>query len=512
MKSNSIVYNLIFIFTTGFSTLLVPMEEVAAQEVSVQELSVEGTVIENEFSQAQLEQMLAPIALYPDSLLTHILIASTYPLEVIQAERWLVKNTEQELEAEQLMEQTATMDWDPSIKALLPFPRVLKRLSENLEWTQQLGDAFLQDEESVLNSIQQLRQKAEQAGNLDQMENMEIIYEDDNIMIEPVRQEIVYVPYYDTRLVYGDWRWNHHPPIYWGLSHHDLYYRPHHSLFSWHTGVHISFDFFFSAFRWHDHHVVVMNHHQARHSYSRGYVRNHHSAKRWGHNINHRRGVAYRSNHIKQRYHSNRPSWVQTKSSRSHGGQRVVTNKQHLSHSVNNTSARTSLSSKARVHGKITKHKNISNKMHHNRTKITQTKSNFVNKSPKKVRGDVSSSHKSRVKKEFNTHVDNSINKGRYERVKVNRVDKARLNIKNARKNKKTVVHTKTYQKQAVVNSHTKVRSTNVKSYTKVKPLHNVRTKQARVNHKTNTSNSRNKSHRSEPRATKGHSRRDRSH
>ena len=113
--------------------------------------------------------MLAPIALYPDSLLTHILIASTYPLEVIQAERWLVKNTEQELEAEQLMEQTATMDWAPSIKALLPFPRVLKRLSENLEWTQQLGDAFLQDEESVLNSIQQLRQKAEQAGNLDQM-------------------------------------------------------------------------------------------------------------------------------------------------------------------------------------------------------------------------------------------------------------------------------------------------------------------------------------------------------
>mgnify|MGYP006156395167 CR=1 FL=1 len=98
-------------------------------------------------SQAELEQMLAPIALYPDSLLSHILIASTYPLEVVQAQRWLEDHPK--LSTDQVMSRTEDKDWDPSVKALMAFPNVLQKMSEDLDWTQRLGEAFLADEAVV---------------------------------------------------------------------------------------------------------------------------------------------------------------------------------------------------------------------------------------------------------------------------------------------------------------------------------------------------------------------------
>lgn len=258
-----------------------------------------------EFSEAELEQMLAPIALYPDSLLTHVLIGATYPLELIQAERWLADNPG--LDGEQLASETQDKPWDPSVKALLPFPRVLKRLSDEIQWTQNLGDAFLQDEQRVLESIQSLRQKADQAGNLDKMENMQISREQQNIVIQPTVREVIYVPYYDTRVVYGNWHWSHHPPVHWrpsiNLGYHDYQRGP----FSWHLGINISLDHFFGAFHWHNRHVVV-HHRNHRRQYSHGHRVNRQSSLRWQHNPSHRRGVAYRSAHIKQRFHSNRAS------------------------------------------------------------------------------------------------------------------------------------------------------------------------------------------------------------
>ncbi|MGL5468641.1 MAG: DUF3300 domain-containing protein, partial [Shewanella sp.] len=121
-------------------------------------------------SQAELEQMLAPIALYPDSLLSHILISATYPLEVVQADRWLAARSQ--LSVEQVMAQAQNQGWDPSVKALLAFPTVLQKMAQDLEWTQKLGEAFLADESQVMDGIQSLRQQADKANSLRDMDNM----------------------------------------------------------------------------------------------------------------------------------------------------------------------------------------------------------------------------------------------------------------------------------------------------------------------------------------------------
>lgn len=253
-------------------------------------------------SEAELAQTLAPIALYPDTLLTHILIASTYPIEVIQAERWLKKNssltaTQRETEAEQ-------NDWDISIKALLAFPQVLEKLSEDLTWMQTLGDAFLQDEARVLVSIQTLRLQADQAGSLANMDNVKVIKDQTIIIIKPAQAEIIYVPYYDTRVVYGRWHWSHYPPVYWRNPH---YYAAHHGYFYWGHGVRIRSQFYFSAFHWHKRHVIV-NHYNRTAYQSRQKIVTSHQAKRWDHQPKHRRGVAYSSGRLKQKYYRSSPN------------------------------------------------------------------------------------------------------------------------------------------------------------------------------------------------------------
>lgn len=266
------------------------------------------------FSEAELEQILAPIALYPDSVLTHILIASTYPIELVQADRWVSKHPD--LEPGDAANQVEDKDWDPSVKALVPFPNILERLSDNLDWTQRLGDAFLQSEERVLDAIQSLRRQADDAGNLDKMENMKVSREKKVIIIEPVEREVVYVPYYDTRYIYGHWRWAHYPPVYWR---HSYYHYHHHRPYYWYPRVRIRFGFFFNAFHWHNHHIVHINHHyyhhHRRHYHRRDIIR-HNDGRRWHHNPTHRRGVAYRTNLVRDRYRSTRPSYTQTRATR----------------------------------------------------------------------------------------------------------------------------------------------------------------------------------------------------
>ncbi len=288
--------NIIFLLSFIFCSLAV-FSVSAMQKTEIEQ---------QEFSGAELAQMLAPIALYPDSLLTHILIASTYPIEVVEAHRWLKKHEGKS--AEELVKNAEDFDWDASVKALLAFERVLGRLSEDLSWTQQLGDAFLQDEARLLESIQALRKQAELAGNLEKMENMEVSHDEDNIVIAPIEKEIVYVPYYDTRRVYGSWHWSSYPPVYW-TPHHSVYVN-HYSPFYWHSGIHISFNYFFSAFHWHNRHVLVVNPHRSHYrSYQqrpRRAISSGGYAKRWSHEPKHRKGVAYRNKHVSRKYHSNR--------------------------------------------------------------------------------------------------------------------------------------------------------------------------------------------------------------
>ncbi|MEI6858260.1 MAG: DUF3300 domain-containing protein [Shewanella sp.] len=292
-------WGILALFMVLVFTLFTPLSR-AQSESNGQEAS---------FSEAELAQMLAPIALYPDSLLTHILIASTYPLELVQAKRLQGKN--KLLPTEQLIEKAEDQDWDPSVTALLAFPTVLDKLSEDLEWTQDLGDAFLQDEERMLTSIQVLRHQADEADSLAEMENMSVSQVDDQIIIEPLQNEIIYVPYYDPRVVYGQWAWYNYPPIYWAP--YPYYVRPPYGHFSWHRGIHISFNYYFSAFHWQKRHLVVTHHTNARHYRHHGHIVTSHGAQKWSHKPAHRRGVAYRSPAMKHKYQSHRPSSMHTK-------------------------------------------------------------------------------------------------------------------------------------------------------------------------------------------------------
>ncbi|REL30042.1 DUF3300 domain-containing protein [Thalassotalea euphylliae] len=261
-------------------------------------------------SKAQLAQLLAPIALYPDSLLSHILIAASYPLEVIEAYRW--RELQGDVSTQTLSERASQQDWDASVIALVPFETVLEQMNKDLTWLRQLGDAFLAQEQDVLDSIQSLRLQAQEAGSLDAIDKVDVEYEQEKIVIVSREPEVVYVPYYDTRVVYGDWRWRHYPPVYW--RHRYKFHRHHHDYWpiTWHRGVHIGVGFFFSAFHWHNGYVVI-NHRRNFHNHYRHYYRKRHHilysgySKRWHHKPYHRRNVAYRTAVVKEKYRSQYP-------------------------------------------------------------------------------------------------------------------------------------------------------------------------------------------------------------
>lgn len=304
------------------------------------------------FTDAELEQMLAPIALYPDALLSHILIATTYPIEVVDAERWLKQNSQ--LSTQALADAAEDKDWDPSVKALLPFPNVLKKLSEDLYWMRNLGDAFLQDEAQVLASVQILRKQADKAGNLKKMDNVNVVRETQTIIIEPRQTDIIYVPYYDTRVVYGDWRWSRYPPIFW---HHPVQYASHHGPYYWHDPVHLTVGLFFGAVHWNNRHVVV-HHHKSRYykRHSNKKISTSYQAKRWQHNPHHRKGVAYRTSNIQTKYRSHTPSVQQHKAVRAKQKHWVNKNKHPTKH-VSNKSQNLKHNLQVNRAVKIDKHK-----------------------------------------------------------------------------------------------------------------------------------------------------------
>jgi Protein of unknown function (DUF3300) len=118
------------------------------------------------YTTAQLDQLLAPVALHPDQLLGQILMASTYPLEVVEAARWVEDPNNARLKGDQLAAALQDKDWDPSVKSLAPFPQILRMMDDRLDWMQKLGDAFLAQQDEVMDSVQRLRRQAEEAGTL----------------------------------------------------------------------------------------------------------------------------------------------------------------------------------------------------------------------------------------------------------------------------------------------------------------------------------------------------------
>ncbi|HLG44783.1 MAG TPA: DUF3300 domain-containing protein [Reyranella sp.] len=169
------------------------------------------------FKPEELDQMLAPIALYPDPLLSQILMAAGYPLEIVEAARWQQANPA--LKGDAAVQAVKDKDWDTSVKSLVAFPDVLKQLNEHLDWTQKLGDAMIEQQADVADSIQRLRAKAAAAGNLQSTPQQAVTTEGsgDNIqyIIQPANPEVVYVPQYNPSWAYGPWPYPAYPPVYY---------------------------------------------------------------------------------------------------------------------------------------------------------------------------------------------------------------------------------------------------------------------------------------------------------
>jgi hypothetical protein len=251
------------------------------------------------FSQEQLDQMLAPIALYPDALLAQVLMASTYPLEVVMADRWVREN--QDLKGDQLNNALDRELWDVSVKALVPFPAVLAMMSEKMEWTQMVGNAFLAQEEDVMATVQQLRQRAYDAGNLTNTEQQLVTRENDIISIVPSNPTVVYVPVYDPWWVFGPWWWPAYPPYV---------------VYPYRSGVVIApgfiwfgTGFFVGAFwgsawghwDWHHHHVYINTNRQI--NINRPDIKTRNMKTRiWIHDPVHRRGVVYPNKYTRERF------------------------------------------------------------------------------------------------------------------------------------------------------------------------------------------------------------------
>ena len=169
-----------------------------------------------QWTPAQLDQLTAPIALYPDPLLGSILAASTYPLEVVEASRWLQDPAHAALKGEELEAALQGQHWDPSVKSLVPFAAVLRLMDSNIEWAEQLGDAFLAQQADVMDSVQRLRQRASAQGALQSTPQQTVTTDQNDITIEPASPDVVYVPYY-VPAIYGPWPWPYYPPYDFGL-------------------------------------------------------------------------------------------------------------------------------------------------------------------------------------------------------------------------------------------------------------------------------------------------------
>jgi hypothetical protein len=245
------------------------------------------------YSREELAQMLAPIALYPDALLSQILMASTYPIEVIEADRWRKDNAH--LRDEALDDALAAEYWDPSVKALCHFPDILALMSERIGETTDLGNAFLAQEGQVMDTVQQLRAAAHAQGNLASSDKQTVVVEKETIIIQPADPRIIYVPYYDPYTIYGRWWYPAYSPWYWGPPGVSVGF----GIGYW-PGFYFSFSFGnWSYFDWHRHYVYIDVHKRPR------YVRHNHwhsKPGRWQHTSVHRRGVAYRDYSTARKY------------------------------------------------------------------------------------------------------------------------------------------------------------------------------------------------------------------
>ena len=250
------------------------------------------------FKAEEIEQLVAPIALYPDALVAQILMASTYPLEIVQASRWSKANPDVKDKA--LEDAMQKQSWDPSVKSLAAFPQILAMLNDKLDMTQKLGDAFLGQQKEVMDAIQRLRAKAQAAGNLQSGKEQKVIVEQQNgttvIKIEPASPEVVYVPVYNPTVVYGPWPYPAYPPYY--------YYPPGYSagsvFFAFSVGIIVG-NAMWGGCHWGGGNVYI-NHYNYN-NFNKTNIK----TGDWQHKPEHRGGVEYRDPGSRQKYSGQRP-------------------------------------------------------------------------------------------------------------------------------------------------------------------------------------------------------------
>jgi hypothetical protein len=258
---------------------------------------------------AQLEALVSPIALYPDSLLSTVLMASTYPLEIVQAERWFTQN--KNLTGDGLKTAADKQTWDDSVKALIATPPVLAMMSSQLDWTQKLGDAVLAQQTDVMDAIQRLRLRAQDNGKLTTTPEQTVtVDQQDNrrtVVIQQTSDDTVYVPAYDPGVVYGTWPYAEYPPYYWGYPDYwgypaigagvlarGLWFGTGYALGRWGSGNYA----WGGRVNWGNGNLV-RNWPRAT-PYNVTNINN--IGNNWQHNPTHRRGVAYNNSNVQQRF------------------------------------------------------------------------------------------------------------------------------------------------------------------------------------------------------------------
>jgi hypothetical protein len=240
------------------------------------------------FGAEELDQLLAPIALYPDPLLAQVLMAATYPLEIVEAARWV--QAYPGVQGPALDAALEQAPWDPSVKSLTAVPQVLAMLSTRLDWTQKLGDAFLAQPQDVMATVQLLRAKAQAAGYLQSTPQATVLVGPQGIQILPPTPQVVYLPVYDPTVVYGRWWYPAYPPYAWSPP--GLVVR---APFAFGLGITVGAALW-GGFDWGHHsvHINVTNYNTFNHT-SR-------TAVTWRHDPGHRRGVAYYDPGVRQQH------------------------------------------------------------------------------------------------------------------------------------------------------------------------------------------------------------------
>ena len=253
----------------------------------------------------QLDDLVAPIALYPDPLVSQILVASTYPLELVQASQWLQRNPG--FTGAALTQAAQQQNWDPSIQALVVFPDLVKRLNQDITWTTNLGNAFLSQQGDVMDAVQRMRLKAQQAGKLSSTSQQTVTTTNDSgqpvIAIEPANPQMMYLPYYDPAFIWG-------PPLYYPYA--NWYYPGAYFGF----GIGIPMGLYFGGGwggwggwgwepGWGGHNIIVNNSFIHRYNFNSRGIGSLSGRSAWSHDASHRQGVPYSNAALANRYRGN---------------------------------------------------------------------------------------------------------------------------------------------------------------------------------------------------------------